>query len=82
MSKAPHEILEQLHGIVAQEFIDRIKSGEAKSADLAAAVRFLSDNGVKQITQDDDSGLKTELEKLLPFRPTADLAREAEQEPL
>lgn len=75
-AKATIDILEQLHGVVAQEFIDRIKSGEAKSADLSAAVKFLSDNGVKQIAQDDDNGIKRELEKLLPFKPTAQLAEE------
>lgn len=76
MSKATIDLLEQLHGVVAAEFIERIRSGEAKSADLAAAVKFLSDNGVKQIAQDDDSGIKKELEKLLPFKPTAQLAAE------
>lgn len=76
MSKAGQELLDQLHGIVAQEFINRIQSGDAKSADLSAAVKFLSDNGVKQVKQDDDSGIKRELEKLLPFKPTAQLADE------
>lgn len=78
MSKASQELLDQLHGIVAQEFIERIRSGEAKSADLAAAVKFLADNGVKQIKQDDDSGIKRELEKLLPFKPTSQLLAEQE----
>lgn len=76
MSKANQEILDQLHGIVAAEFIARIRSGEAKSADLAAAVKFLSDNGVKQIAQDDDNGIKKELEKLLPFKTAEQLADE------
>jgi hypothetical protein len=74
--KAAQELLDQLHSIVAAEFIARIKTGEAKSADLAAAVKFLSDNGVKNVKQDDDSGLKKELGKLLPFKPTEQLAEE------
>jgi hypothetical protein len=74
--KAAQDLLDQLHGIVAKEFIQRIASGEAKSADLAAAVKFLSDNGVKHIQQDDDSGLKRELDKLLPFKPITQLADE------
>lgn len=76
MSKAAQDILDTLHGIVAQEFIDRIKSGEAKSADLSAAVKFLSDNGVKQIATDDDNGIKNELAKLLPFKSAQQLANE------
>ncbi len=76
MSKAAQEKLEELHGFIAEAFIERIKSGEAKSADLAAAVKFLSDNGVKNVKQDDDSGLKRELDKLLPFKPTAQLIDE------
>lgn len=74
--KAAIELLEQLHGVVAKEFIARINSGEAKSADLAAAVKFLADNGVRQMKQDDDNGIKKELSKLLPFKPTAQLLEE------
>lgn len=76
MSKATQEALDALHGIVATEFANRIKAGDAKSADLAAAVKFLADNGVKNIKQDDSNGIKKELDRLLPFQPIGQLADE------
>jgi len=38
--------LKQLHNEVAKELLLRIKSGEAKPADLAVAVKFLKDNEI------------------------------------
>lgn len=43
---ASDEVLNQLHQIVARELADRIQSGEAKPADLAAAIKFLKDNDI------------------------------------
>lgn len=76
--KATIEALEELHRAIARAFMERIENGEAKSADLAAAVKFLADNGIKQINTDDKSGIKDELKKLLPFKAPAKLAEEAE----
>ena len=38
--------LEELHSLLAEEFVHRIRSGEATPADLNAARQFLRDNGV------------------------------------
>lgn len=40
------ELFEQLHESLALELLERVKSGEAKPADLAVARQFLKDNGV------------------------------------
>lgn len=47
MSKATEELLDQLHGLVAKDLIDKIKSGEATAQDLGAAIRFLKENNVQ-----------------------------------
>lgn len=71
--KATQELLNKLHARLAEALLERIESGEAKAADLAAAVRFLADNGVRNIPTGDDSGLQDELKKLLPFTPAEEL---------
>ena len=38
--------LEELHSLLAEEFVRRIRSGEASPADLNAARQFLRDNGI------------------------------------
>ena len=43
------ELLQQLHGELAKEFLRRIREGEAKPADLSAARQFLKDNGVESV---------------------------------
>ena len=37
--------LEELHEVVTEELLARVRSGEATSAELAVAVKFLKDNG-------------------------------------
>lgn len=46
MSKAEENTLGNLHGILADEFIRRIKKGDASPSDLNAARQFLKDNGI------------------------------------
>lgn len=46
MSKAEENTLGNLHGILADEFIRRIKNGDASPSDLNAARQFLKDNGI------------------------------------
>ena len=41
------KLLEQLHLVLAQELLDKVKSGEAKAGDLNVARQFLKDNGVE-----------------------------------
>jgi len=48
------EILLTLHSAVAQTLLEKIKSGEAKSADLGVAVRFLKDNGIEAAPVNDN----------------------------
>jgi len=49
MSRASDQLLDALHGLLAQEFIDKIKAGTATAADLSAARQFLKDNGVNAV---------------------------------
>ena len=63
--KKIEKLLSQLHGLMTEELINRIVSGEATSADLSVAVKFLKDNGI-------DVGERTEspiqnLAKIVPF---------------
>ena len=39
--------LKELHGVLAEELLKRVKDPEAKSADLNVARQFLKDNGVE-----------------------------------
>ena len=59
------EILITLHSAVAQTLLDKIKSGEAKSADLGVAVRFLKDNGIEAAPVNDNP--LAQLLESLPF---------------
>ena len=65
MSKAPQETLENLHSQVARELSDRIATGEASSADMSNAIKFLRDNGIEGLAiQDSPLG---HLVNVLPF---------------
>lgn len=46
---APKELLENLHRAVAEDLLDKIKSGEATAAEISAAIKFLKDNGIEAI---------------------------------
>ena len=59
------EILNTLHEAVAIELLERIRSGEAKPADLSVAVKFLKDNGIEAIPT--DNSLLNALLQELPF---------------
>jgi hypothetical protein len=61
-------VLEELHTLVAEELTQRIRTGDAKPADLAVAVKFLKDNGVDALASN-DSPLKR-LAQVLPFNDT------------
>ena len=61
-------VLEELHTLVAEELTQRIRTGDAKPADLAVAVKFLKDNGVDALASD-ESPLKR-LAQILPFNDT------------
>ena len=59
------KILEDLHKTLAQELLDRIKSGEEKASVLNVARQFLKDNGIGAIPVA-DSPLKSLIDEL-PF---------------
>ena len=79
MSKAPQETLETLHARVATELLHRINTGEASSADISNAIKFLKDNGVEGLAiQDSPLG---HLVNVLPFPNKEDL-KKASSSPL
>jgi hypothetical protein len=65
--KATEDMFNDLHNIVTQELLNRIKSGEATTADLKAACDWL--------TKNDISGVAVEgspLDKLASVMPKVD----------
>jgi len=46
MSRAKIDVLEMLHRTIAQELLNRIRSGEASAQDFNAAIKFLKDNNI------------------------------------
>ena len=59
------KILEELHKTLAQELLDRIRSGEEKASILNVARQFLKDNGIEALPVA-DSPLKSLIDEL-PF---------------
>jgi hypothetical protein len=59
------EKLNTLFDAVADELLTKIKTGEAKPADLAVAVKFLKDNNITCLPVDGNS--LEELMKTMPF---------------
>jgi hypothetical protein len=52
--RASEQTLSMLHELTAQALIDKIKSGEATSADLNAAIKFLKDNDISCVVSQND----------------------------
>tara|TARA_E500000305_G_scaffold54685_2_gene43659 strand:- start:938 stop:1165 length:228 start_codon:yes stop_codon:yes gene_type:complete len=46
MARAKEEAFEELHAILTNEIISRIKTGEATTADLRAAIEWLKVNDI------------------------------------
>lgn len=65
MSNKISTTLNMLHEAVAEELLERVRSGEAKPADLSVAVKFLKDNGIEAIPT--DGSLLQALFEELPF---------------
>ena len=57
--------LNSLFDAVTEELLTKIKTGEAKPADLAVAVKFLKDNNITCVPTDGNS--LEELMKSMPF---------------
>ena len=62
------ENLKELHGLLAEELLKRVKDPDAKSADLNVARQFLKDNNIDAVPTE-DSPLKKLIDEL-PFDET------------
>jgi len=49
MAKASEEQFNELHGLVTNEFLKRVKSGEASTQDLKAACDWLKTNDISGV---------------------------------
>lgn len=58
-------LLEKLHDNVAKELLDRLLSGEASTADISTAIKFLKDNNIT--TDIEENKPMMNLVKALPF---------------
>ncbi len=65
--KATEDQFNELHNLVTKEFLSRIKSGEASTADLKAACDWLKTNDISGIALDGNP-----LDKLTKLMPTVD----------
>lgn len=70
MSDPKADKLNILQDILIDEFIERIKSGEAQASDLNAARQLLKDNGIHASMKADNP--MAELIKVLPFTDETD----------
>mgnify|MGYP003133412043 CR=1 FL=1 len=60
-----NELLEELHREVAQDLLNKIKTGEATAAELSVARAFLKDNGIDSTLGASEP--LNDLAKSLPF---------------
>ena len=66
-NKATEDMFNELHNIVTQELLNRIKSGEASTADLKAACDWLAKNDISGVAYDGNP-----LDKLATVLPKVD----------
>ena len=66
-NKATEAQFNELHNLVTKEFLARVKSGEASTADLKAACDWLKTNDISGIAYDGNP-----LDKLAKLMPTVD----------
>ncbi len=67
MKRATEAQFNELHNLVTTEFLSRIKSGEASTADLKAAADWLSKNDITGVALEG-----TPLRNLASLMPTID----------
>ena len=65
--KATEDQFNELHNLVTKEFLARIKTGEATTADLKAACDWLKTNDISGVQYDGNP-----LDKLANLMPTVD----------
>jgi hypothetical protein len=66
-NKATEDMFNDLHNLVTQELLNRIKSGEASTADLKAACDWLTKNDISGVAYDGNP-----LDKLANVMPKID----------
>jgi hypothetical protein len=66
-NKATEDMFNELHNMVTQELLNRIKSGEASTADLKAACDWLAKNDISGVAYDGNP-----LDKLATVLPKVD----------
>ena len=66
-NKATEDMFNELHNIVTQELLNRIKSGEASTADLKAACDWLAKNDISGVAYEGNP-----LDKLASIMPKVD----------
>ena len=66
-NKASEDQFNELHQLVTKEFLSRVKSGEASTADLKAACDWLKTNNVSGVASDGSP-----LSKLAAVLPSID----------
>jgi len=59
------KLLDEIHHVLAETLLDKIKSGTATSTDLNVARQFLKDNGIDCVPQVSEPLLN--LAKIMPF---------------
>ena len=69
MNKAPEEKFNELHNLFTEDFLKRVKSGEATTQDLKAACDWLKTNDITGVAYEGSP-----LDKLAKSIPTVDPA--------
>ena len=64
MAKANEEQFNELHHLVTEEFLKRVRSGEASTQDLKAACEWLKTNDITGVTK--EGSAMDKLSKLIP----------------
>ena len=67
MNKAAEEKFNELHNLVTEDFLKRVKSGEASTQDLKAACDWLKTNDITGVAMEGNP-----LEKLASVMPKID----------
>ena len=67
MNKAAEDKFNELHNLVTEDFLKRVRSGEATTQDLKAACDWLKTNDVTGVATDGSA-----LDKLSKLMPTID----------
>lgn len=72
MSKASNELLEQLHGLIAQNMLDRLKSdGGCEAKEWAVIIKFLADNNIDAAPSDHTSETEDAFSALMKAAQTS-----------